>query len=202
METFGMNFSNQSDDNITDTNKIYYKEIFEDYIGGIKEQYLKTRIRFLFYNNCIKINWPVYKKDEYAFTLYYDDIISFEYRNESHRSAGKAAAGAVIGGILTGGIGLLFGAALGGRKKRNEDFFLNINYKNQVASIHIGKSKTLINLNGEFESFMKRNENKNSTSNVSPSISDELIKLGELKAKGILSEEEFISLKNKLINKG
>ena len=33
------------------------------------------------------------------------------------RSAGKAATGAIVGGVLTGGIGAIAGAALGGRKK-------------------------------------------------------------------------------------
>jgi len=36
---------------------------------------------------------------------------------DAWRSAGAAAAGAIIGGVLTGGIGLLAGAALGGRRR-------------------------------------------------------------------------------------
>ena len=40
------------------------------------------------------------------------------HKEEKHtRSAGKAAAGAIVGGVLTGGIGAIAGAAIGGRKK-------------------------------------------------------------------------------------
>jgi hypothetical protein len=41
--------------------------------------------------------------------------VTWDERTE--RSAGKAAAGAIVGGALTGGIGLVAGAALGGRKR-------------------------------------------------------------------------------------
>ena len=37
-----------------------------------------------------------------------------EIEAEEYRSGGKAAAGAIIGGVLTGGIGLIAGAAIGG----------------------------------------------------------------------------------------
>ncbi|MBC1887982.1 hypothetical protein HCA63_06410 [Listeria booriae] len=41
----------------------------------------------------------------------------FSWNQDSSRSVGKAATGAVVGGILTGGIGAIAGGALGGRKK-------------------------------------------------------------------------------------
>ncbi|MDQ0876747.1 hypothetical protein QFZ77_005406 [Paenibacillus sp. V4I3] len=47
------------------------------------------------------------------------EVLKLEWDEKGQRSAGKAAAGAIIGGVLTGGIGLLAGAALGGRKKDN-----------------------------------------------------------------------------------
>lgn len=44
-------------------------------------------------------------------------ITKIEWDEKGKRSMGKAAAGAIIGGALTGGIGLIAGAAIGGRKK-------------------------------------------------------------------------------------
>lgn len=44
-------------------------------------------------------------------------VAGLDWQEAATRSAGKAAAGAIIGGALTGGIGLLAGAAIGGRKK-------------------------------------------------------------------------------------
>lgn len=45
---------------------------------------------------------------------------------QSHtRSAGKAAAGALIGGALTGGAGAIVGGAIGGRKKDTSTFWID-----------------------------------------------------------------------------
>lgn len=46
-------------------------------------------------------------------------VTKLEWDEKGQRSAGKAAAGAIIGGVLTGGIGLLAGAAIGAKKKDN-----------------------------------------------------------------------------------
>lgn len=48
------------------------------------------------------------------------------HKEEKHtRSAGKAAAGAIIGGVLTGGVGAIAGAAIGGRKKDDSTFWID-----------------------------------------------------------------------------
>lgn len=48
------------------------------------------------------------------------------HKEEKHtRSAGKAAAGAIVGGVLTGGVGAIVGAAIGGRKKDDSIFFMD-----------------------------------------------------------------------------
>lgn len=48
------------------------------------------------------------------------------HKDEKHtRSAGKAAAGAIVGGILTGGVGAVAGAAIGGRKKDESTFWID-----------------------------------------------------------------------------
>lgn len=46
--------------------------------------------------------------------------------NLSHkRSGGKAAAGAIVGGVLTGGVGAIAGAAIGGRRKDDSTAMLD-----------------------------------------------------------------------------
>ena len=42
------------------------------------------------------------------------DYLGFDWNEQKYRSGGKAVAGAAIGGVLTGGIGTLVGAAMGG----------------------------------------------------------------------------------------
>lgn len=44
-------------------------------------------------------------------------VASIEFGEQGRRSAGKAVVGAALGAALTGGIGLLAGAAIGGRRK-------------------------------------------------------------------------------------
>jgi hypothetical protein len=68
-------------------------------------------------------------------TVYFDkDIVQVaEIEAETYRSGGKAAAGAIIGGLLTGGIGLLAGAALGGRRRMEASYLIHLSDGNHVA---------------------------------------------------------------------
>jgi hypothetical protein len=46
-------------------------------------------------------------------------VKSLEWDEKGQRSAGRAAAGAIVGGVLTGGLGLIAGAAIGGKNNDN-----------------------------------------------------------------------------------
>ena len=56
-------------------------------------------------------------------TLDYNEIIQINFDEKSKRSLGKATTGAIVGGILTGRLGILAGAVFGGRKKNISDLF-------------------------------------------------------------------------------
>lgn len=65
-------------------------------------------------------------------------------KTQTHeRSAGKAAAGAIVGGVLTGGIGAIAGAAIGGRKKDTSTAILNFidRETNQQFSVQVEMDK-------------------------------------------------------------
>ncbi|MDO9152694.1 MAG: hypothetical protein Q7U47_03120 [Paludibacter sp.] len=74
--------------------------------------------------------------------LDYDEIIHISFDEKSKRSAGKAVIGAIVGGLLTGGIGFLAGAAFGGKKKDVSDLYLTIKYNDHEFDIilHTGKN--------------------------------------------------------------
>lgn len=73
------------------------------------------------------------------------------HKEEKHsRSAGKAAAGAIVGGVLTGGLGAIAGGAIGGRKKDDSVYFLDFaDYETMqeftVQVKHIKNTTPLIN---------------------------------------------------------
>lgn len=62
------------------------------------------------------------------------DVASVQVLDEeTFRHGGKAVAGAVIGGVLTGGIGLLAGAALGGRRRKEGAYLVRFSDGNYLA---------------------------------------------------------------------
>lgn len=68
------------------------------------------------------------------------------HKEEKHtRSAGKAAAGAIVGGVLTGGVGAIAGAAIGGRKKDASTFWIDfVDYEmKQEFSVQVKPNKKM-----------------------------------------------------------
>lgn len=59
---------------------------------------------------------------------------------DKYRSAGGAALGAIVGGVLTGGIGLIAGAAFGGRRRQRSAYLVTFNDGHHVAFEEIKKA--------------------------------------------------------------
>ena len=143
-------------------------------------------------------------------TLKSDDIIEVGLNQESFRSGGKAAAGAVIGGILTGGIGLLAGAAMGGRRRKENQLHLVVNYMGTDCDIVITPSKNIPTIYAELKKLMGKQskkpeqlsatEQKQIETKPQVDISAELEKLHGLVQKGILTQQEFEAQKKKLLS--
>ncbi len=70
-----------------------------------------------------------------------DDILEVDLDSETYRSAGKAAAGAIAGGVLTGGIGLIAGAAIGGKRRKENTLQLAVRYQNKTCVLGIKPNK-------------------------------------------------------------
>jgi len=84
-----------------------------------------------------KSTWSTTK----SITIEIKDIVSIDFEKSASRSAGKTVAGALIGGVLTGGIGLLVGGVLGAKKKNQSELYITVNYNNRefVISLKTGK---------------------------------------------------------------
>jgi len=75
------------------------------------------------------------------------DIKSVEtIDEEAYRSAGKAAVGAVVAGVLTGGIGLIAGAAFGGRRRKTGTYLVVL-MDGQHVAFSVYKKATIKALN-------------------------------------------------------
>lgn len=84
------------------------------------------------------------------------EVTSITMDRASKRSAGKAAAGAILGGLLTGGIGLIAGAAIGGRKQDDSIIVLEMNYNGIEVELYFTGHKTPTpNLYPQLATFLK-----------------------------------------------
>jgi len=163
----------------------------------------------------------------------YRDIISVELFEDgdsiSKTSRTSQIGGALVGGVLLGGAGVLLGGLTGSKRTSSKikTIDLRILVNDPVAPLHDIKFlnfeskkdsfsyKNAINSarhwHGVLEVLIKRADSEVSVKNpvmakqeittIKPSsIADELKKLGELKDSGILTSEEFQVQKKKLLN--
>lgn len=163
--------------------------------------------------------------------LSFSDILNFKITDDSkdiytpaqyetQTNTGSMIGRAVVGGILTGGVGVVIGGATakkstvqtkGGVHRTTHDYRIQVYvnkldeslleirlYSNAKATEEIAGVLTYI-LNKNEQTKKTVDENKSETV---ISVADELAKLAKLKEAGILSEDEFNSQKAKLLNSG
>jgi len=171
----------------------------------------------------------------------FSDIIGVELIEDgntvSKKSTTRTIGGAIVGGVLAGGVGTIVGGLSGNSTQKNKvsSLFVKILLRSlDKPSLLITcfdsrtmttEHKASIETDGKLESYIykigKKNaddikdlvsviidridnktEDKPVTVETKPSnsIADELLKLNELKEKGILTEEEFTLQKNKILN--
>lgn len=133
-----------------------------------------------------------------------NDIIEVGLNQETYRSAGKAAAGAIVGGLLTGGIGLIAGAALGGKRRKENQLHLVIKYMNRECEVIISPSNDIPKIYAGLKTLIAKQTIKPAVENTTndklqvDSIS-EIEKLHDLLQKGIITQEEFDAKKKLLL---
>lgn len=137
-------------------------------------------------------------------TINPDDIIEVGLNQETYRSAGKTAAGAIVGGLLTGGIGLIAGAALGGKRRKENQLHLVIKYMNRECEVLFSPSNDMPKIYAGLKTLIAKQTIKpavENTTNEKPQIDSlsEIEKLHDLLQKGIITQEEFDAKKKLLL---
>jgi hypothetical protein len=171
----------------------------------------------------------------------FSDIIGVELIEDgntiSKKSTTRTIGGAIVGGVLAGGVGTIVGGLSGGSTQKNKVSSLSVkillrSLDKPSLFITCFDSRTMttehkasLETDGKLESYIYKIGKKNAddikdlvsviidrtdnkteaipVANVakpSNSIADELMKLNELKEKGILTEDEFTLQKNKILN--
>jgi tryptophan synthase alpha subunit len=64
-------------------------------------------------------------------------LLGIDWQESAQRSAGKAAAGAIIGSVIAPGIGTIAGAALGGRRKDTSTAVISVQTQDQAYSVYV-----------------------------------------------------------------
>lgn len=106
------------------------------YLGGYPKWPMPCCVNF-----CIKDSNIVLEKDKDTFIITKDMIVAISNDKSSRRSVGKTAAGAIVGGVLTGGIGLIVGGALGARKKDTSEVYITYKYNDVELTINLKPGK-------------------------------------------------------------
>lgn len=141
-----------------------------------------------------------------------DELISTKITTNNKDMAKRAVVGSIVGGTA----GAVIGATTAEKNIENE----YNHYDYYTLEITFERKKTftlsifcpfdalesreiyshLVNITLENNNKEKEESSKDNNTSTKYSVTEELIKLAELKDKGLLSDEEFNAAKNKLLN--
>lgn len=149
----------------------------------------------------------------------YTDIIEFDLLEDGESVTSGGVGSALVGGILSGGIGALIGGVTS--KKKNKGFCNSLRLKIVVKDrdnpvvfidfINTSTKKNSFNYKMIYDESLKcmgylknivDNFKKDITQNIDLSAADEILKFKELMDKGIITEEEFNKKKKQLLDSG
>ena len=154
-------------------------------------------------------------------TLYrYDEVVTFELKEDGNSVSSGGLGRAVAGGLLFGGAGAIVGAVTGGKTTKRVltsiDFVISLtnSWRNTITVNFLrfgGKCKSgsleykaymeeaarLVNFFNSICGRVKQSASLLTT--ASSNATDEIIKFKELLDKGIITEEEFLQKKKDLL---
>lgn len=150
-----------------------------------------------------------------------DSIIGYNYvENEKKYGVGRTAGGAIVGGLVFGGVGAVVGAALGSNHKKTIKYMgIEISYEKdgacETCTVNLHKGKPIKpggfdyncaqdvgrSLMGELDLLIQKREDipQQAAFVQESSSADEIRKFKELLDDGIITQEEFEAKKKELL---
>lgn len=107
-----------------------------EYLGGYPNWYTPCKVNFSIDNSNILLT-----KGTEKVIITKDMIVAISNEKSGVRSVGKTAAGAIVGGVLTGGIGLIVGGALGARRKDTSEVYVTYKYNGVELTLNLKPGK-------------------------------------------------------------
>ncbi len=107
-----------------------------EYLGGYPQWPNPCKVNFSIYQSRILL-----RKGSDICSISKEDIVAISNEKSGSRSVGKTAAGAIVGGVLTGGIGLIVGGALGARKTDTSEVYITYKYNGVELTINLKPGK-------------------------------------------------------------
>lgn len=147
----------------------------------------------------------------------FDDIVGFELLEDGDSITKGGIGRAIVGGALLGGVGAIVGGVTGKKKTKSvvnslrvkitvndtskPTIYVNLlNSKTKTNSFIYKVSYTSAQEILSMLSVITENQNEKEDKENSTSVADELMKLKGLLDEGILTEEEFNTQKNRILN--
>jgi len=107
-----------------------------EYLGGYPKWLTPCKVNFSIFRSRILL-----RKGSDIVSIPREDIVAISNEKSGHRSVGKTAAGALVGGFLTGGIGLIVGGALGAQRKDTSEVFITYKYNGVELTLNLKPGK-------------------------------------------------------------
>ncbi|MBP3289027.1 MAG: hypothetical protein J6L79_07335, partial [Muribaculaceae bacterium] len=109
-----------------------------EYLGGYPLWLTPCKVNFNVRNTSI-----VLRKGSESLVIPKEDIISISNERSGKRNVGKAAAGAILGGVLTGGLGAIAGGAIGAKRLDTSEIFVSYKYNGVELTLDLRPGKNI-----------------------------------------------------------
>ena len=189
------------------------------------ELYNENKIKYEKFNPTVKVGYLVYFDETNKFWLKpkhpkiydYDDILEYELLEDGDTVTKGGLGRAIVGGALIGGVGAIVGGVTGKRTSKKVVSILSIKITTKdmnkpVVYIDLISKRTKSNSLAYHNAYLNAqkilsilaiitsedSKVQQNTSNLS--FTDEILKLKDLLDKNIITEEEFIKGKEKILN--